>query len=82
MSNGMITTTVRVSPEYHKLVQEHPLLRFTECLAIGIAVKAGELGIEGFDYRPLNLVRSMERMAKLIDEQARKLEEFEATRKA
>lgn len=76
MSDGMITTTVRVSPEFHKLVQSDPRLRFTECLAIGIAVKAGELGLEGFDYRPVNLVRSMERMAKLIEEQARKLEEY------
>lgn len=72
----MQTTSVQVTEEYYDLVKKHPMMSFRECLAIGIAVKAGELGIEGFEYRPLNMIRSMERMAKLIDEQARKLEEY------
>ena len=51
----MITTSVRISPEFHKACRKH-FISFTEALRRGIALMLAEKGVIEYD-NDLNIVR-------------------------
>lgn len=51
----MITTSVRISPEFHQLARQH-FLNFSECLAMGISLALAEKGVQEYNTN-LNIVR-------------------------
>ena len=67
----MITTSVRISPEFHKLCIEHRI-SFSEAMKIGISLVLAENGIKEYDNN-LNLFRRMTLIQKKLEETSQEL---------
>lgn len=69
-------TTVKVSDEFKKLVEDHRL-KYSECLRKGIALELAERGVLEYDNR-LNLMRRMEKMSRLLEATTQEAEALRA----
>lgn len=72
----MITTAVRISPEFHKLCYEENI-SFSEAMRVGIAIMLAEKGIREYDNN-LNIVRRMNLFRQKAEESLAKVYELEA----
>ena len=72
--NPMIVTTVRVSPEFHRLCREH-FISFTEAMRIGISLMLAEKGVTEYDNK-LNIIRKMNLLRAKLEETSKELEKM------
>ena len=79
MGLPMITTSVRISPEFHKLCLEYHL-NFSEALRIGVSLMLAERGVGDYDNN-LNLHRKMILFKQQAEEALNKLAELEKNAK-
>jgi len=73
-SSPMIATSVRLSPEFHKLCRENGI-NLTEALRIGISLMLADLGITDYDNN-LNLFRKMRLFQEELEKKSQELEEL------
>jgi len=71
----MVTTSVRISPEFHKLCVDNRF-SFSEAMRVGISVMLAEKGIGEYD-NDLNLKRQHDQLKVRLAESLQKLSEFE-----
>ena len=71
----MITTSVKISPEFHKLCIEHRI-SFSEAMRIGISLILAERGLTEYDNN-LNLHRKMRLYQQMSEEANNKLNELQ-----
>ena len=78
--NPMITTSVRVSPEFHKLCIEKNI-SFSEALKIGISIILAERGEIEYDNN-LNICRRTEKIRIKLEETINELNELKQNQNA
>jgi len=69
-----ILTTVRVSPEFHKLCKQNNI-RFSEAMRVGISILLAERGVREYD-NDLNLFRKMKMFQKTAEDFGQKYHEI------
>ena len=79
MGKPMITTSVKISPEFHKLcIEEH--ISFSEAMRVGISLILAEKGMSDYDNN-LNIYRRMNLFRQKAEESLAKIYELEAKMK-
>jgi hypothetical protein len=75
MGEPMVTTSVRVSPEFHSLCLKN-CISFSEAMKRGIALMLAERGVMDYDNN-LNIVRLVAQYKKTAAEYAQKAADLE-----
>ena len=70
-----ITTSVRISPEFHELAIKHQL-SFSEAMSVGISLMLAEMKVINYDNN-LNISRETERLRLRVVECLEKIQELE-----
>ena len=70
----MISTSVRLSPEFHDLMVEHNI-SFSEAIRVGASLMFAELGISEYDNN-LNIIRKINLIRQQLEEKSNELEEL------
>jgi len=71
----MFTTSVRISPEFWNLADEHRI-SFTEAVRVGIGLLLAEKGVKEYNS-DLNITRKLDIMRQKLEETSQKLAEME-----
>jgi hypothetical protein len=71
LAQPMVTTSVKISPEFHRLCYQHNL-SFSEAMKIGISLMLAEREVIPYDNN-LNLMRRMILVQKKLEETSQEL---------
>jgi hypothetical protein len=71
----MISTSIRVSPEFHQLCIEH-CISFSEAFRVGVSLILAERGLKEYDNN-INLFRKMTQYRLMAEEALNKIAELE-----
>lgn len=74
MGKPMITTSVRISPEYHQLCVKN-FISFSHAMRVGVSLLLAEMGTVGYDNK-LNIVREKIRISEELIKYIKKFGEL------